>query len=100
MMGEPTGGFKVLHAEDIGTRIEHMMQLQNTWSTCLGILTRPGYHSPLEEIRAKELETALDLLHHHLTAEYNETSYAKEINDLPKPKKDDPPDSTTYLDTV
>ena len=91
MLGEPSSGFKVLHAEDVGTRITHMMELQNTWSTCLGILTRPGYHSPLEEIRAKELETALDLLQHHLTADYNETSYARSINEIPVPPLTNPP---------
>ena len=106
MMGEPTGGFKVLHAEDVGTRITHMMDLQLTWSTCLGILTRPGYHSPLEEIRAKELETALDLLQHHMEAEYNSLQYAKLINDLPKDPKEikdeeNPPDAfTTHRDAV
>jgi hypothetical protein len=100
MIGEPTGGFKVLHAEDVGTRITHMMELQNTWSTCLGILTCPGYHSPLEEIRAKELETALDLLQHHLEAEYNMVKYAEVINALPQPTKGDPPDAASWRDTV
>jgi hypothetical protein len=101
MLGEPTGEFsKVLHAEDVGNRLEHMVQLHDLWNTAYGILTRPGYHSPLEEERAKQLSVALDLLMHHMSSEYNETFTAKEINDLPQPKKDDPPDIVTFRDTL
>ena len=97
MMGEPTY-HKVLHADDVGTRIEHMMQLQDLWSTAYGILTRPGYHSLLEEIRAKALETALDLLQHHLEAEFNITNYARDINNASQ--KNPPDDFVTHRDTV
>jgi hypothetical protein len=106
VIGEPTGGFKVLHADDVGTRLQHMMDLQDQWSTAYGILTRPGYHSALEESRAKQLETALDLLQHHMEAEYNGTQYAVTINDLPKDPKEIPDekphrsDPTTWRDTV
>ena len=107
MIGEPTGGFKVLNADDVGTRLQHMMDLQEQWSTAYGILTRPGYHSKLEEDRAKALETALDLLQHHMEAEYNGTPYARAINDLPKNPKEIPDDTkrppndfTTHRDTV
>ena len=91
MLGEPTYQ-KVLHSDDVGTRIEHMMQLQELWSTAYGILTRPSlFHTDLEKARAVQLEIALDLLQHHLEAEYNLASYAREINDppvLPPIKKD------------
>jgi hypothetical protein len=102
MLGEPTGEFrKVLHAEDVGTRITHMVQLHDLWNTAYGILTSPGYHTPLEEERAKQLSVALDLLMHHISAEYNETFNAREINDISKTNpKDDPPDTITYRDTV
>jgi hypothetical protein len=100
MFGEPTYR-KVLHGDDIGTRLSHMMELQDLWSTAYGVLTRPYiWHSPLEELRAKEIEMALDLLQHHMEAEYNLTQYAKEINEVSKPKKDDPPDTVTFSDTV
>lgn len=83
------GEFKrVLKGEDVGTRISHMMDLQDLWATAYGILTRPNlYHTPLEEERAKQLTVALDLLEHHMEAEYNLVSYAKEINDLNKAEK-------------
>jgi hypothetical protein len=88
MLGEPIYQ-KVLHADDVGTRIEHMMQLQNVWSTCYAIVTTPNrYHTDLEEARAKQLQIALDLLQHHMEAEFNLVSYAKDINDLPKDPKE------------
>jgi hypothetical protein len=100
MIGEPTYR-KKLHGDDVGTRLEHMMDLQGLWSDVYGILTRPKmFHTEYEQIRAAQLELALDLLQHHMEAEYNLTNYAKEINDLPKPKKDDPPDNFTLGDSV
>jgi hypothetical protein len=103
MLGEPIYK-KVLHADDVGTRLEHMMQLQDLWSTSYGILTRDNfYHTGWEYNRAAALGIALDLLQHHMEAEYNLTQYAKEINDLPKPttKQDPPPDDiVTFRDTI
>lgn len=83
MIGEPRN-YKPLHPDDVGTRLEHMMELQNTWNTVYGMLTRPGYHTALEKERAGQLEIALSLLQHHMEAEYNPTSVAKVINNLPK----------------
>jgi hypothetical protein len=84
MLGEPHYD-KLLNAEDVGTRIQHMMDLQELWSTAYAILTRPNiYHTPLEEERAKALHIALDLLQNHLEAEYSETTYARTINELQK----------------
>jgi hypothetical protein len=80
---------QVLHGDDVGTRLSHMMQLQDLWSTAYSILTRPDlYHTPLEDERAKQLGIALDLLQHHMESEYNLVNYAKTINDLPKGAKD------------
>ena len=81
MLGEPTYR-KVLHGDDVGTRIEHMMQLQELWSTAYGILTRPNlFHTKLEQARALQLEIALSLLQNHITAEFDETRYAVVINE-------------------
>jgi hypothetical protein len=85
MLGDPHGGYQQkLIADHVGTRLEHMMDLQMLWSTAYAYLTRPGYHTKAEEERAKALETALALLQHHMEAEYNQLPYAKEINALPK----------------
>ena len=87
MMGDPMY-HKQLHGDDVGTRLSHMMDLQQLWSDVYGILTRPNlFHTELEQARALQLEIALSLLQNHMEAEYNLTQYAKEINDLPKPKE-------------
>ena len=101
MLGEPTYR-KVLHSDDVGTRLQHMMDLQMLWSDVYGILTRPNlFHTELEQVRALQLEIALNLLQNSLEAEYNLVQYAKEINELPKPKKNNPPDDiVTHRDTV
>ena len=94
---------KKLHSDDVGTRMQHMMELQDLWSTAYGILTRPDlYHTPLEEERAKNIGIALDLLQHHMEAEYNIVNYAKEINDASaqRSKTDPPDDFVTHRDTV
>jgi hypothetical protein len=99
MLGEPVYK-KVLHGDDVGPRLEHMMQLQDLWSTAYAILTRPNlFHTDLEKARAKQIETALDLLQHHMEAEYNLTQYARAINEISKAKKPgDPPDIVTFRD--
>lgn len=76
-------------AEDVGTRIQHYMELQDMWSSAFAILTRPNlYHSPQEELIAARLEIALELLENHMRAEFSNASYAKVINDLPKDAKE------------
>ncbi len=90
MLGEPTREQKY-KAEDVGTRIQHMMELQEMWSTCYAILTRPDlYHTELENARALALGVALDLLQNHLEAEFNSVKYARVINELPKNATDIP----------
>lgn len=76
---------KNLNSDDVGTRLEHAMDLQNVWSTALGLLTTPGYHTGLEKDRADKLEIALTLLQNYMEMGYTGTIYAKEINNLPKP---------------
>ena len=81
MLGEPTYR-KVLHGDDIGTRLSHMMDLQQLWSDVYGILTRPNlFHTELEQVRAMQLEIALNLLQNHLESEYNIVQYARTINE-------------------
>lgn len=80
MSGEP----KMYNSDDIGTRLKHMVDLHDMWSTAYAYLTTDGWHSDLEKSRANELRCALDLLNHHMQAEYGETYYARAINNLPK----------------
>jgi hypothetical protein len=84
MLGEPAFR-KALHGDDVGTRLQHMMDLQDVWSVVYGILTTDHFHTELEKERAGQLKIALDLLQHHMEAEFNTTNYAKVINEgMPK----------------
>ena len=68
---------------DVGTRLEHMMQLQDLWGFGLQQLTTNNVrHSQKEVEQAKKLESALELLTYHMMNDYDATVYAKEINDL------------------
>lgn len=74
---------KNLSGDDVGTRLEHAMDLQNVWSTALGIRTSPGFHTQREKEQAECLEIALALLQNYMEMGYTGTNYAKEINNLP-----------------
>ena len=107
MFGE-SRNHKALSHGDVGTRIEHLMELQDFWSTAYSIMTAKNtWPSTIEIERAKQLQTALDLLQNVLEKEYNFTIYAIEINDLPKnakeitdAKKDGSTDLGGYRNTV
>lgn len=75
---------KLYSMDDIGSRAEHMADLHDLWSFAYGQLTTDRYHSGNEDIQAKELEIALNLLVHHMESEYRPTTYAQVINNLPK----------------
>jgi hypothetical protein len=96
--------FKDISMDDLGTRMNHYMDLQHYWSSAHFILTRPGYHTQAEKDRAKSLETALSLLQHFMEVDYNPTTIARVINALPKDAKgipnDIPGDITTHRDTI
>lgn len=70
--------------QDVGKRIDHMMELHDLWSGVLGLLTAPGWHNPEEEKQAHELEIALKLLTYHMQNDFCIIDYAKVINELPK----------------
>jgi hypothetical protein len=73
---------------DIGTRAEHLMELQDIWNFALGLLTTSVWHSDREKHQAEELQIALDLLMSHVQSMYVPTFYAREINALPKPNNE------------
>ena len=106
-MGEPSSR-RVLNGDDVGTRVQHLMQLQDYWSTCYSLLTTTNvFHTEFEKARAVSLEIALSLLEHYIEVGYDDVNYARLINALPKDakeipnaKKDDPPDIITFRDTV
>lgn len=78
---------KLLSMEDVGTRLEHLADLQDLWSFALGMLTSGTYHSDPEIEQTRKLEIALELLEEHMLVGYSPTTYAQTINNLPKPEK-------------
>ena len=84
---EPTM-IKTYNMDDVGTRIEHMSDLQDIWSGGLAMLLSGTYHAPQELDQVKELEIALKLLENHMTHAYSDVKYAKDINDLPIDPRD------------
>jgi hypothetical protein len=98
----------IVDMEDYGKRLDHLMQLQNTWSTVYARLTAPNiFHTDLEKARALSLEIALDLLQYYMEMGYTDVTYARDINALPKNPKEIPDDKkhisepfTTHRDTV
>jgi len=84
---------KIYSMNDVGRRIDFLMDLHELWSTGLAIVTSINVpHNAMEVERAKELEHALRLLSYHLQNDYDQTPYAVEINELPKHAQDIPDD--------
>ena len=78
----------IYEMDDVGTRLQHAMDLYDTWGACLANLTSPGYHNPTEIERAEQLTNAMKLLANYMGSEYSPTYYARVINDLPKDARD------------
>lgn len=77
--------FKPLSLDDIGTRAEHLADLQDIWGFAYQMLTTDSYHTEGEVHQAAELKIALDLLTHHMMSGRDMvTPYAVVINNLPK----------------
>jgi len=79
---------KLYGMDHVGTRMEHLADLQDLWGFAYAQLTTNHYHTEGEKYQAAELEVALDLLETHMQSQYRPTAYAKVINELPKPPSD------------
>lgn len=78
---------KMYRMADVGTRLQHLAELQELWSFAWEIETL-GYQTEPAKERAYKLEAALMLLEAHMTHDYSPTTYAQVINNLPKDAKD------------
>jgi hypothetical protein len=77
--------YKPMSLDDVGTRAEHLMDLQTIWGFAYQMLTTDIYHTEGEVHQAAELATALDLLTNYMMSGRDlVTLYAKVINDLPR----------------
>jgi hypothetical protein len=79
---------KLYGMDHVGTRAEHLADLQDLWSFAYSQLISDRWHSEGEKHQAAELEVALDLLETHMQSQYRPTANAKVINELPKPPSD------------
>ena len=78
--------FREYKMSDIGSRMEHLADLHELWQFALGIETAGKYQSEPSMERAARLEGAIQLLTAHMLNDYDPTTYAQVINNLPKPK--------------
>jgi hypothetical protein len=84
-------GVETYGMQDMGRRIDFLMQLQDLWSVAFGMLTQ-GYMSEADRVTAMKLQYALELLNAHLINDYDCRPYAQTINQLPKNAEQIPDD--------
>jgi hypothetical protein len=58
--------------DDIGPRIQHLIELYEIWQTGLDVLERYDKRAPFYIERKAELEAALKLLFFHISKDYTE----------------------------
>jgi hypothetical protein len=83
-------------ADDAGTRIQHLMDLLDTWNTGLSVLTTTEFISKsypeLHKKRVEQLKVAIEMLESNinvLTGYHNKVSdLREEIDAIPKIKKE------------
>jgi hypothetical protein len=73
---------KIRAMTDYGTRLEHLLDLHELWMNGIEILSRGTYQTEFEKEMIEELRIASTLLARHMTKDYNQSTYAKEINRL------------------
>ena len=82
---------------DVQTREKTLMELHELWSTGLRLALQ-GYQTATDRKTAQELETALELLTHHLKNDFEDYVYGRVINDIPAAK--DLPDYISFIQPV
>lgn len=70
---------------DVGTRMEHLMDLQEMWSSGLAAMlsSESSHHSEVGQKIVKKIEGALDLLEGYLRGVKDVDYYCKLIDNLP-----------------
>lgn len=71
---------------DVGTRLEHMVDLYELWKTGLTILeaSEARFSTPIGQAQLSELRHAVQLLWFHIASDFNQYAYSGEISRLPK----------------
>jgi hypothetical protein len=76
------GHMEINSMDDIGTRMEHLADLHELWTSGIEILSRGTYQTVFEQAMIEELEIARTLLARHMAKDYQQSSYAQEINKI------------------
>lgn len=66
--------------DDVGNRMQHLVDLYDLWMTGLDILERYEQHSPFYKERKSELEAATKLLRFHISKDFKEDAYKNQVN--------------------
>lgn len=74
--------------EDVGRRIDHLMDLQRMWSDAVGIIEARSYTSTYEDEQKEKLQAALEMLNAYLGNTWEQWVYGRTINALPKDAKE------------
>ena len=70
--------------DDVGTRMQHILDLYEMWTTGLDVLERFDKNPPMYAERKQQLTSALTLLGYVMERHYNDHAYVVTINELPK----------------
>jgi len=81
--------FDKIRMEDVGTRLDHLTQLKDLWEFAHTMLVNQNklYSTAEDKIEAKKLESALEMLNHHMQKDYSEFNYRIEINTIPRARE-------------
>ena len=77
----------VLGMDDVGTRAQHLHDLHEIWTEGLVYMNNGHYLTVGDKVKIQELEHAIKLLTFHMKNGYSDTTYAREINQIPAPEK-------------
>ncbi len=86
--GEKVNNLSKVSMDDIGSRMHHLTDLYDLWTTGLDVIERFDKHHPFYEARKKELESALRLLNYHMQKDYSENLYRQAVDTLPSHGED------------
>ena len=87
-----------LKADDVGTRLEHLMELHDLWGWSLHMCLRGTFHTDLETAQQAKLECALEMLNHIIMGYQGATDVPSVINSLPRDPKEIPNDTIAIND--
>lgn len=77
-----------LNPNDVGTRLQHHIELFEVWNAALEIVkaSEARFPTKIGQERIKSLTYAVELMQRMMQMDYNERAYSSEINSIKKEK--------------